>query len=186
VPAVTQWRNFESAAGRMAQIIVTASRDPNIANTAIGIVRPLRPGFPANEAAALCRYVTRNIRYTNDVFNEDFFRNPAETIRLGAGDCNNKAVLFCALARAIGFPVRLVFLFASTAPDLAVEYPAHVWAEVDLNKGERSAKWVPCESTPLPLGYGQNRLGVEMPFGTAGTGGGLRVVVDVDAAAANA
>lgn len=135
----------------MAQIIRESSRDPKIVATARALVRNLAPGDYASEAAALAHLVQRRVRYTGDPSGEDLYAWPTVTLQQLAGDCNNKVLLFGALARAIGFPVRLQFVFASPAPDLVRDFPVHVLAQVDVYKGERSTpQWWTVELTPLP------------------------------------
>jgi transglutaminase-like putative cysteine protease len=135
----------------MAEIIREASRDPEIVATARGLVRNLAPGDYASEAAALHRFVRDKIRYTGDPYTEDLYAWPRVTLQQRAGDCNNKVLLFGALARALGFPVRLLFAFKEGQPQLGRDFPAHVLAAVDVYKGERARRqWWPIEATPLP------------------------------------
>jgi len=58
---------------------------------------------------------------------------------------------FCALARSIGFPCRMVFLWDHPNPDFSKEFPFHVYAEVDVNKGGETGDplWMPVETTPM-------------------------------------
>jgi transglutaminase-like putative cysteine protease len=171
--------DFKQAAAEMARIVNVAARQQDLVTLAVSIIHPLKQCFYSNEAAALCRYVQRNIRYTNDTYGEDIFRDPMLTVKLASGDCNNKAVLFASLAKGVGFPVRFVFLFSSPNPNLDTDYPVHVWAEVEVYKKERGYEcWVPCESTPLPNASG--RLAHTVPFGVSGKGGGARIVYDID------
>jgi hypothetical protein len=173
--------DFFSAAQRMAEIIREASRDPAIVAAARGLIRNLAPGDYPSEAAALSNFVRDNVRYTGDPSTEDLYVWPAVTLKQRAGDCNNKVLLFGALARSIGFPVRLAFLFKEPQPDLRRDFPAHVLACVDVYKGERrTPQWWHVETTPMP-----NRTSgfpnKPVPFGYfPGARSGHMEYVDVD------
>lgn len=54
-----------------------------------------------------------------------------EAIRLGKGDCEERACLFIALCRAAGIPARQVWV------------PSHVWAEIGLHDREGQPCWIP-------------------------------------------
>lgn len=179
--SATRDLDFYAAAQRMAEIIRDSSRAPEIVAKARSLVRNLPPGDYAGEAAALHAFVRDRIRYTGDPYSEDLYAWPHVTLQQGAGDCNNKVLLFGALARALGFPVRLLFAFKNAAPDLRTEFPSHVLAAVDVYKGERERRqWWPVETTPLP-----NTLSgfptVKAPLGFwPGAHGGHVEAVDVD------
>ena len=147
----TRFLDYDAARRRMAEIIVEASRDPELVDVAVQQIQDIGTGDYASEAAALAAVFRDCIRYTADVSSEDFSKWPLLTLKQRAGDCNNKVLLFGALARAVGFPVRLCFLFSETAPNLQTDFPAHVFAAVDLYKGERDVEqWVPVELIPIP------------------------------------
>ena len=147
----TRFLDYPAARQRMAEIIVEASRDPELIDFAIANVQNVATGDYPSEAAALAAIVRDCVRYTSDVSGEDLYKWPMLTLRQLAGDCNNKVLLFGALARAVGFPVRCCFLFTTANPDLEHDFPAHVFAAVDTYKGERpTAQWVPVELTPIP------------------------------------
>jgi transglutaminase-like putative cysteine protease len=147
----TLYLNYEQARDRMGEIVIAASRDSDVIAFALNAVQSVMTGFYANEAAVLFKICRDGIRYVGDTSAEDLYKWPMLTLKERAGDCNNKVVLFGSLARAIGFPVRLCFLFAEADPDFATDFPIHVFAEVDLYKGERMAQqWAAAELTPLP------------------------------------
>lgn len=149
--SVTRDLNYFQAAQRMAEIIRDSSRDPKIVGTARALIRNLAPGDYASEAATLAHLVKQRVRYTGDPSGEDLYASPLVTLQQLAGDCNNKVLLFGALARSIGFPVRLLFVFSTPAPDLVHDFPAHVLAQVDVYKGERrTPQWWTVELSPLP------------------------------------
>lgn len=150
-PAATRYLNYEQARQRMGEIVIEASRDSDVVTFALAAVQSVMTGFYPQEAAVLFKICRDGIRYVGDTSAEDLYKWPMLTLKQSAGDCNNKVILFGSLARAIGFPVRLCFLFSQAQPDFVTDFPIHVFAEVDLYKGERMAQqWAAAELTPLP------------------------------------
>jgi transglutaminase-like putative cysteine protease len=72
-------------------------------------------------------------------------------IELGAGDCDDMAILLGAMLQSIGHPVRLVL----TGPDpLRPQLLTHVYLEVN-QKGH----WIPLDATmPHPPGWAPRAL----------------------------
>jgi Transglutaminase-like superfamily len=86
-----------------------------------------------------------------------------ETLRAGAGDCTEHAVLFCALARAAGLPAR-----EAEGVTLRGDHAGyHAWAEVLID-----GRWIPVDPTVdavgLPAAY--IRLGTSDGNGSGGPG----------------
>lgn len=148
----TVWMDFDQAQRRMAEIIIDASLDPRVIQKAVDVLQDLVAGGDYPSEAAALAYVARDcIRYTSDPSGEDAFKYPLLTLQQQAGDCNNKVVLFASLARSMGFPIQLAFVFSRRRPDPVHDFPMHVFCMVDVYKGERERpQWVPCELTPLP------------------------------------
>lgn len=149
--APTQYLDFPQMDQALRNMIVNASRDADVRDLALRITQHVPQGFYMDEAQAIFEAV-RAIRYTGDPAGEDMMQYPLLTFELNAGDCNNKAVAAGALARAIGFPVRLVYMFQEQQPDVAAgDFPVHVFLEVDVTKDERKEQqWVAMETTPRP------------------------------------
>lgn len=145
--------SFRKAAGTMRSMIRQASNNPAILGKAIEIVAPVRGGGYVDEAKALFEFVRDQIRYTSDPHAQDIYRDPLLTLELSAGDCNNKVVLGCSLAKAVGFPTRMVFVFRKAQPDMEADFPFHVLYQVDVTKHEsRESRWISCETIPVPSG----------------------------------
>lgn len=176
----TVWRDFPATAARMVEIIKEAARDPELRARAIEIIKPAASGFYVNEARLLFDYFRNNVKYIGDPTNEDVFQWPLLTLKNEAADCNNRVVAIGALARSIGFPVRLVFAWDTEDADPAKEYPSHVWLSLEVTKGEDADPvWVPMETTPTrdPVAMATNvycRFGDEFPIT------GRREFVDVN------
>ncbi len=141
--------NYGKAAGTMKTMVREAAHNPALIAQAIDLVRQVPQGDYVAEAQKLFEAV-RGIRYTGDISGEDVYRDPMLTWELQAGDCNNKVVLGCALAKAVGFPTRLVFVFDKAQPDMMADFPFHVYYQVDIGKGEREHRWIACETIPVP------------------------------------
>lgn len=127
----------------------------SVQELAVRIVRSAREKNAASEAAALLRFVQRRIRYVRDPVSNETVRSPVRTLELGAGDCDDKSVLFGALAEAIGWHVR----FVAVGP-LPGTY-CHVYPEVRVGEN-----WVPAECIE------------NWPLGRAPAGMASRMVID--------
>ncbi len=170
-----EFYGFSKAAGIMREIIHDSANDPALIAFTIRLLQDqgVRGGEYFDEAKAIFQFVRDEIRYTGDVFGEDIYRNPLLTLQLKAGDCNNKVALGCSMAKAVGFPCRMVFVFGSKVTGASDEFPFHVYFQLDLDKGENPdrARWVNCETIPVPAGsahIGPERL---LDFGMAMTSG---------------
>lgn len=164
----------------MRQIIIEGSREPEIRVKAIEIVRPSQGGFYMNELKLLFEFVRDRIRYIGDPYSEDILQWPNASLELMAADCNNRVILLGALARSIGFPVRLVFSFDIPSPDLQSDFPVHVWLEADINKREEfEQEWVTIETTPSRDRVTHTTT-LKVPFGAAYPPGPHREYLTVD------
>jgi len=147
----TRFFDYATARERMAQVIIEASREADVIAFACDQVSGIETGDYPGEAAALAAVARDCIRYTSDTSGEDLYKWPMFTLKTKAGDCNNKVILFGALARSIGFPIQICFLFDTPTPDFSGDFPSHVFAKVDVYKGERERRlWIPVELTPMP------------------------------------
>jgi len=68
---------------------------------------PNRDVCPSKDAACelgdLWAFVVANCRYTFDPDGTDLFATAKVTLTTGGGDCDDSVIVFCALARALGF-----------------------------------------------------------------------------------
>jgi len=77
-------------------------------------------------------WVSWHITYVSDQQahgTPDYWQLPAETLRLGAGDCEDFAILLCSLLRAAGAPADEVYVACGHNKDQAVDhaYLAEKW-----------------------------------------------------------
>ena len=68
---------------------------------------------------AVHRFVAQDVRYVSVALGQGGYqpRAPTEVVTTGIGDCKDKAMLFVAMARALGYTAYPVLLNAGTRPD---------------------------------------------------------------------
>jgi hypothetical protein len=102
-------------------------------------------------SGALYGFVKNRIRFVNDPIGVETVQEPAVTLRLGAGDCDDQSVLMAALARSIGIPARFAVIGAD--PD----HFRHIYPELHIG-----GKWLTADTTsPRPFGKAPPPLGVK-------------------------
>jgi transglutaminase-like putative cysteine protease len=95
------------------------------------------------EVRRIHAFVRDDIRYVRDIRGVETVHAPEVTLRLGSGDCDDKAVLAAALLESIGHRTR--FMAVGFGPGQL----SHVMPEVQLGP-----HWVPLEVTePVPPGW---------------------------------
>ena len=105
-----------------------------------------RPKDYGAELTCIHAFVRDHIRYVRDIDGMETLQTPIQTLNVLAGDCDDKAVLFCALAGAIGFPTR----FAAVAID---DGPfSHVMAQALLQDEFVNAETI-LTDPPVELGW---------------------------------
>lgn len=96
----------------------------------------------AGEAERCLTFVRDGIRYVRDIEGVETLHDAVTVLRMGAGDCDDKAILLAAMLLSIGHQVR--YIAVAFQPD-AFE---HVWLQDYIN-----GKWVDLEPTePIPFG----------------------------------
>lgn len=101
------------------------------------------------EVSSLQKFVRDKIRYTRDITDIETIQTPDVTLRLRAGDCDDKSVLLAALLESIGYSTRFV------AIGFAPETYEHVLVEVRKKTG-----WIPLETTE-PVGIGWQPINIK-------------------------
>lgn len=99
----------------------------------------------AGEARRLLEYVRDNIRYVRDIADVETLHDPVTLLKVGAGDCDDKAILLAALLLSIGHD-RLRFVAAAFEPGQF----SHVWLQDEVY-----GKWIDLEPTE-PIAYGRS------------------------------
>lgn len=107
-----------------------------------------RPKDYLAEAICLHAFVRDHVRYVRDIESVETLQTPVQTLNVLAGDCDDKAMLLCALAGAIGFQTRFAAIGVRGEPF------SHVMAQVLL---EDRGRYVNAETIltdpPVDLGW---------------------------------
>lgn len=144
----------------------------DVRNLAVTLCKKFQAG-DFKQARRLYEYVRDEITYVYDPRNVEEVQRPEITLKLHAGDCDDKAVLLAALLLSIGF--ETCFFIADTNND---GYPDHVYVGVHLpgapeiykplpNKilddGKNLHDWIPLDPTCEDSDFGViplNDLGI--------------------------
>lgn len=123
---------------RMRAIVRASLRNPGmvVRNRALSIVQGLPSKDFNAELFTIWRWVDTEIRFVRDIRGIETLQTPERTLELGAGDCDDHAILVSALAENLGFPTRF------HAVGFAPEAYQHVFTEANLH-----GKWIPLETT---------------------------------------
>lgn len=78
------------------------ARNPYVQRIAVQLVKAFRPDDWRGMATEIHRYVRDGIRYTHDPDRKELLMSAVDTLRRGADDCDGKARVAVALARAAG------------------------------------------------------------------------------------
>lgn len=115
--------------------------DPRVRDCASDLVREV-PGKCFNqEVSAVYYYIRDFIRYQKDILNIETLQTPGETLARGYGDCDDHAILICALLHSIGHLTR--FMAIGLTPDSLV----HVYAQVCLGNPNDKRAWLSLDTT---------------------------------------
>lgn len=133
----------------MAKLARAGIKDQTIRNKAVELTTAgflnglgLRQKDFTGEAQRLHAFVRDEIRYVKDTDGIELLHDAPTVLRVGAGDCDDKAILLASLLGSIGHPTR--FIAVAFAPHQF----SHVWLQVYLN-----GRWIDLEPTePLPFG----------------------------------
>lgn len=107
-----------------------------------------RPKDYAAELTCLHAFVRDHIRYVRDIDGVETLQTPIQTLNVLAGDCDDKAVLLCALAASIGFQTRFAAVAIGDGPF------SHVMAQALLeDRGEFVNAETILTDPPVELGW---------------------------------
>lgn len=87
----------------MGQLVRAFKVRPEVRNVAVELTHACAPKARACELRQLQHFVRDRIRYIGDVEGVETLQTPIETLRIEAGDCDDKAILVATLAASIGF-----------------------------------------------------------------------------------
>jgi transglutaminase-like putative cysteine protease len=140
--------------GIMRRLALEGAQDVTVRETAIAIVRGANAAGHDSlaELRALFTFVRDRVRFTSDILGVETLQGPRYTLRVMAGDCDDRATLLVALARSIGLPVDLKFRAVAVDKRRPGSF-SHVYV-VGVINGRRIA---------LDPTYSTNGLGWEYP-----------------------
>jgi len=146
----------------LRKIALEAGRDPRIATVAVGVLRAagVKPRDYRGQAASLLKFVQTRIYYVNEP--GERLQDPAYTLRVGYGDCDDMALLLAALCESLRLPWK--FVISGRSGDRIVRwvegspYSPAKWAHIYLaigNKPFAPTRWWFAEPTlrSVPLGW---------------------------------
>jgi len=119
----------------MCSLVNQYKTDLNVRNLAVSLVQHCTPKDRRCELETLQQFVRDQIRYVQDIDGVETLQTPVQTLKLAAGDCDDKATLLNALAASIGFATRFCAIGVRGGPF------SHVMAQAALGKG-----WINCET----------------------------------------
>lgn len=121
-----------------------------------------RPKDYLAELCCLHAFVRDHVRYVRDIEGVETLQTPVQTLNVLAGDCDDKAMLFCALAGAIGFPTRFAAIGVRDEPFSHVMAQAQldgladfVNVETILTEPAVELGWFPPDATSIMLAHNQ-------------------------------
>lgn len=91
-----------------------------------------------HEIDAIFDFIKQNIEFRGEY--SEFLQSPEATLNLGAGDCDDQAVLASTMLESLGYQTR----FKTVALDNSPEDLSHVYAEV---RDKQTGDWIPLDPT---------------------------------------
>jgi transglutaminase-like putative cysteine protease len=127
----------------MRDFVRSSKKSLRIRTLALQIVGGVAGKNWAGELAALHDWVRDNIRFVRDATDVEMLHDAERVLQFGAGDCDDKSILFCSLAESIGHPTRFVAIGFSPGTY------EHVYSETLVGRA-----WIPSDTTePVPFGW---------------------------------
>jgi transglutaminase-like putative cysteine protease len=119
---------------------------------AMAVVQDLQQRDWAGEVQSLFNFVRDRIRFVGDINRVETLQDPARTLQLRAGDCDDKSTLLAAMLESIGHPAR--FHAVGFRPGKF----SHVYVETIVGR-----RWLGLDPTePWPAGRTTDRAVTHM------------------------
>lgn len=104
-------------------------------------------------AKALYYFVRDNIQYVSDPYGKEYIAQPIETLKTGAGDCDDGAILLANLLEAVGIRTNIVVvpghaMVKAAIPELPPKYLIDGWVYMDWTCSGCSFGDVPYQYIP--------------------------------------
>jgi transglutaminase-like putative cysteine protease len=148
---------------KMKEFIREGSKDPNIRQLAMSIIRKCRVKDALCETKAIFKWVQENLRWTRDVDGVETLQKPARTLspEWRAGDCDDLTMALDSLLLSVGIgPTRLKVIAADAEnPDSF----SHVYMQVAMPTSHNQmaglgdtgeVEWISLDPSPPGVGFG--------------------------------
>lgn len=127
----------------MKKLVNQYKKSIPVRTLAVSLTNGFRQKDWLNEIRALHAFVRDNIRYVRDIRDVETLQTPDITLKVRAGDCDDKSLLLASMLESIGHPTRFVAI-GFQPNDLE-----HVYVETRIGQ-----KWIPLETTePVEIGW---------------------------------
>lgn len=127
----------------MSRYVKDGKKSMMVRDKVLSLIRGLQQKDWIGEVRTLHAFVRDEVRYVMDTTDVELVQTPDATLRLMAGDCDDKSTLLCAMLESIGHPTRFVAI--GFQPNVF----AHVYLETMIGN-----QWVSCETTePVEIGW---------------------------------
>lgn len=138
----------------MSALVKSGKKSGAVRQKALELTQSLRQKDRLGEIKALWSFVKNNIRYVRDINGVETVHTPEQILRQESGDCDDKALLLCALLESIGHPSAF-WAIGTKEPGKF----SHVMALTRI--GEK--RWLPLETTePVSFGWGPRNVKAQM------------------------
>ncbi len=127
----------------MSKLVKRYKKAPAVRELALFLTRDLPQKAWFGEVEAIHNFVKYNIRYVKDIRGVETIQSPIQTLRLQAGDCDDKSTLAASLLEAIGHPTRF----------RALGFKKNAYCHV-LPETKIGGRWLTVETTePVNVGW---------------------------------
>lgn len=127
----------------MSKLVSQYKSSQSVRELALYLTRGLNQKDYIGELKSIHQYVRDKIRYVKDIRGVETIQTPEQTLRLGAGDCDDKSTLVAAMLESIGHPTRFC------AVGFVKGTISHVLVQTKI-----ANNWINVECTePVPIGW---------------------------------
>lgn len=129
----------------MREFVETAKLDPNMRARVAQLLLMTPEKDQLREVVTIFEFARDRIRYMQDVAGVETVSSPQQTMAIGAGDCDDKAVLLATMLEIAGYPSK----FIATGYSVPGVFE-HVYVAAQLKDGA----WIPLDATEkVPVGW---------------------------------
>lgn len=142
------WRGTARTIREMDRLVKEGKVDPTVIFLAQQLARKRDKRDYLGQLKEFFNWIRKNIHYVRDPRDVEFVRSPFYTIYYRAGDCDDQAILFNALAESIGFKTRFKTIKANAANTKEFSHvygqacvPNHGWVSADTIVDRATLGW---------------------------------------------